>query len=150
MHRSLRTPVHVIASARRVGPQAAAVLGVAGAVVLVIILLRPAVATAACDRTASPGSLESKIDIAKPGQTICLKTGDYGTWEGTGKRITLRRTRASRPTMTVSFGPGDSGFTLDGMSGMGGTVRAGAHDFTIRNSTFTSPIDIEATDAGIL
>ena len=52
--------------------------------------------------------------------------------------------------MEVSFGPGDSGFTLEGMSGMGGSVGAGARDFTIRNSTFTSPIRIEATKADIL
>jgi hypothetical protein len=150
MFRSRRTSVCVIRSTERTGPPSFVALALAGAAVLLIILLRPAVATAACDRTASPGTLASRVEPAKPGQTICLKTGDYGTWTGTAKRITLRRARASRPTMNVSFGPGDSGFTLNGMSGMGGTVRAGAHDFTIRNSTFTSPIDLEATDAGIL
>jgi hypothetical protein len=121
-----------------------------GAAVLIAILLHPAAAAAACDRTASPGSLAAKLAAAKPGQTICLTTGDYGTWEGTGKRVTLKRARASRPTMNVRLGPGDSGFTLDGMHGMGGSVAEGAHDFTIRNSTFTSPIDIEASNAGIL
>jgi len=38
--------------------------------------------------------------------------------------------------MRYSFGSGDSGFTLDGMSGMGGSITAGAHDITIRNSAF--------------
>jgi hypothetical protein len=49
--------------------------------------------------------------------------------------------------MQVNFGPGVRGFTLDGISEMGGIVTPGARDFTIRNSTFTSTIDIEATDA---
>ena len=122
MHQSPRIPVHVIASAR-LGPRYAGVLLIAAAVVLAIILLRPAVATAACDRTASPRTLESKVDAAKPGQTICLKSGDYGTWAGHRQADHAPEGSRGRPTMKVSLGPGDSGFTLDGMSGMGGTVR---------------------------
>ena len=140
MVRLHRTPVHVITSAK---PLFVAAAVLAAAVVLMVVLLRPAVATAACDRTASPGTLASKVAKAKPGQTICLKTGDYGTWNGTDKRVTLRRARASRPTMRVNFGPGDGGFTLDGMSGMGGTIDGGARNITIRNSSFAEQLYVE-------
>ncbi len=40
--------------------------------------------------------------------------------------------------MRYSFSTGDSGFTLDGLSGMGGSITDGAHDITIKNSTFTT------------
>ena len=97
MVRLLRTPVHVITSAR---PLFVAAAVLAAAVVLVVVLLLPAVATAACDRTASPGTLAIEgRQAAKPGQTICLKTGDYGTWNGNRQAVTLRRARGSRPTM---------------------------------------------------
>ena len=44
--------------------------------------------------------------------------------------------------MRVSLGSGDSGFTLDGMTGMGGDI-SGASNITIRNSTFAGSLDIE-------
>src|SRR4051812_47246261 len=113
MVRSPWTPVNVLASLRRAGPLCAAALVLAGAVVLTIILLRPAVATAACDRSATPSTLASQISAASSGQTICLASGAYGTWSGTNKQVTLRAAEHARPAMRVDLGPGDSGFTLD-------------------------------------
>jgi hypothetical protein len=153
MVRSLWTMICALPHFRHAPRWCGATLAVASALVVVVALLpgrTPARAAAACDRTIGPEGFASQTAAARPGQTICLKTGDYGTWNGTGKAITLRAAPGNKPTMKVDLGPGDSGFTLDGMSGMGGIVSAGAHDFTIRNSTFTDSIRIEATNANIL
>ena len=51
--------------------------------------------------------------------------------------------------MQVNFGSGDSGFTLDGMTGMGGDIN-GASNITIRNSTFTGSLDIGGSNSNIV
>ena len=104
-----------------------------------------AVAAAACDRTASPSTLSSQISAASAGQTICLEAGSYGTWAGTNKAVTLLAESGVSATMKINFASGDSGFTLDGLSGMGGNVRGGATNITVRNSTFTSTVDVQGT-----
>src|SRR3954447_1204541 len=136
-----------------VGYLSARARAVAAAAVLAAVLVgtgSTAASAAGCDATATPAGLAGAVAGASAGETICLASGNYGTWQGTGKAITLKAASGATPNMNVNLGPGDSGFTLDGLSGMGGTVNAGAHDFTIRNSSFTSTIDIEATNAGIV
>jgi Concanavalin A-like lectin/glucanases superfamily/Right handed beta helix region len=135
-----------------VGHSSARARALAGAALLAAVLVgtgSTAASAAGCDATATPPSLSGAVAGASAGQTICLAAGNYGTWQGTGKAITLKATPGTA-TMKVNLGPGDTGFTLDGLSGMGGTVNGGAHDFTVRNSSFTSPIDIDATNAGIV
>src|SRR5687767_4771810 len=44
---------------------------------------------AACDRSATPSTLASQVSAATAGQTVCLADGNYGTWGGTNKAITL-------------------------------------------------------------
>ena len=125
--------------------------GIAGVVMAALLAARSqAAAAAACTRTATPATLSSQVSAAAAGETICLASGNYGTWSGTNKAITLQADAGASPQMQVNFGNGDAGFTLDGMTGMGGTVTGGARDFTIRNSAFTDTISIEATNANIL
>jgi hypothetical protein len=83
------------------------------------------------------------VSAATAGQTICLASGSYGTWSGAAKAITIRPQDGAVTTMNVSFTTGDSGFTLDGMSGMGGAITNGARDITIRNAAFTSQLVID-------
>ena len=53
--------------------------------------------------------------------------------------------------MQVDFNSGDTGFTLDGLSGMGGSIRGSANNVTIRNSNFTSTLTIQGSpEANIL
>src|SRR4051812_21181315 len=118
---------------------------VVAAAVAVAVSLSSAAAAGTCDRSATPSTLASQISAATSGQTICLASGSYGTWSGTNKQITLRADDGATPTMRVSLGAGDSGFTLDGLSGMGGSVAGGAHDFTIRNSSFDASFDVQGT-----
>jgi hypothetical protein len=122
------------------------VVVLAGVVVLAVVLAgrSPAAAAVSCDRSATPSTFAAQVSAATAGQTICLAGGSYGTWSGTNKAITVIAADGAAPTMQVSFGSGDAGFTLDGMRGMGGAVSGGS-DITIRNSTFTSSIDFSGT-----
>ncbi len=80
---------------------------------------------------------------------MCLATGNYGTWAGTNKAITVAAAAGASPQMRINFGSGDSGFTLDGMTGMGGDIN-GASNITIRNSTFTGSIDIGGANTNVV
>lgn len=107
--------------------------------------------TPTCDRNATTSTFAAQVSAATAGQTICLASGNYGTWTGTNKAVTIKAVAGVVANMIVGFDSGDSGFTLDGLSGMGGDVRAGARDFTIRNSTFTDTLRLQgAPGANIL
>ncbi len=100
-------------------------------------------ATADCDLNATPSTLAGRITSAAVGQTICLATGDYGMWAGADKAVTIKAAPGATPRMTLTLGSGASGFTLDGIAGMGGTIGDGASDVTIRNSKFATQLDVE-------
>jgi hypothetical protein len=109
----------------------------------VFVIARPlARAADACDRTATTSTFASQVTAATAGQTICLATGSYGTWAGTNKAITIAADTGAAPSMKVNLASGDTGFTLDGITGMGGVIGNGATNITIKNSTFTSPIRV--------
>lgn len=114
------------------------------------VLLSPALADSSCDLDATPATFAAQVAVANPGQTICLKTGDYGTWSGTDKAITVTAAGASTPTMQVNFAGGAAGFTLSGMNGMGGMIGSGASDITIENSTFAQQLYVEGTMENIV
>jgi hypothetical protein len=102
-----------------------------------------------CDLNATTSNFASQVSAAQAGQTICLASGNYGTWSGTNKAITVKAAQGATPTMTNSFTSG-GGFTLDGISGMSGTIYSTAHDITIQNSTVTGEEDVRTSGAGIL
>jgi hypothetical protein len=95
-------------------------------------------ATGTCNRNATPSTFAAEVSAATAGQTVCLASGSYGTWQGTNKQITIRAAAGATPTMGYQFGSGDSGFTLDGLSGMGGSISGGASNITVRNSAFNT------------
>ena len=102
-----------------------------------------------CNLNATPSTFAAQVNAATAGQTICLATGNYGTWTGTNKAITIAAASSASPQMQVSFGSGDSGFTLDGMTAMGGNI-AGASNVTIKDSTFTSGLDIGSGNSNVV
>jgi Concanavalin A-like lectin/glucanases superfamily/Right handed beta helix region len=108
--------------------------------------LSPAAGAPTCSRVATPSSFASQVSAASAGETICLSSGDYGTWYGTNKGITVTAASGSRPTMRFSFGPGTGGFTLDGMTDMAGTVWGGTA-ITVRNSTFSDSVSFDGGTA---
>jgi hypothetical protein len=101
-----------------------------------------------CDLNATPSSFNSQVSAAKAGQTVCLASGSYGTWSGTNKAITVRAASGATPTMQIDFAAGDAGFTLSGVSGLGGDIDGDAHDITISNSTSTDTIKITGDRSG--
>ncbi|HEX5395372.1 MAG TPA: dockerin type I domain-containing protein [Candidatus Saccharimonadales bacterium] len=107
-------------------------------------------AAAACAGTVTTTSnFASNISAASSGATLCLASGNYGTWTGTSKAITIKAADGATPQMKVSFGSGDANFTIDGMAGMGGTVTS-ASSVTIKNSDFTSPIDFQGNNQNVV
>jgi hypothetical protein len=102
-----------------------------------------------CDRNATPSTFASQVSAATAGQTICLESGAYGTWSGTNKAITIRNAAGATPTMRYSFGSGDRGFTLDGLSGMGGSIN-GAADITVKNSAFSGCANFGGSNTGVV
>src|SRR5919204_4764446 len=138
--RSLPSTSSPAARARLVGICLAGALGVVG---VSIGAGGSATAASTCDLSATPSSFASALSSASAGQTICLASGSYGTFAGTSKQVTIAAADGASPTMKVNVASGDANFTLDGMTGMGGTIAAGASGITIRNSTFTSTIDVE-------
>lgn len=102
-------------------------------------------ASAACDFKATPSTLAGRITQASVGQTICLATGDYGMWAGADKAVTIKAAPGATPRMTLTLGSAASGFTLDGISGLGGTIGNGASDVTIRNSKFATQLNVDGT-----
>lgn len=97
-----------------------------------------------CNLTATTGDFSSKISAATAGQVICLATGNYGTWSGTNKSITITKQSGATPTMDISFGSGDTGFTIDGLNIGGGDIGTAAKNITIKNSNFGGILYIDA------
>ena len=128
-------------------PARAVVLAVAVMSLLAAAMLfsgrSPAVAAGSCDLSATPSSFASQVAAASAGQTIGLASGSYGTWTGTNKQITITAAAGAAPTMKIDFDSGDGNFTIDGIGGLGGDMLNGSANITIRNSTFTSPLDID-------
>jgi hypothetical protein len=86
----------------------------------------PSPSPGTCDRTATPATLSSQVSAATSGQSICLASGDYGTFWGTGnnKPLTLRAADGASPKMVFDLGTGDSNLTLEGFSALSGTTDA--------------------------
>jgi hypothetical protein len=115
-----------------------------------------AAGSVSCDLNATPANFTTQISAATSGQTVCLATGNYGTWTGTSKSITVRNAAGASPTMMVNFDTGVGNFTLSGItigdgqmvgSSAPNLIASGAHDITIRDSNFTSQIIIRGTTA---
>ncbi len=123
----------------------------AGIVVLAgLMTTRSSAVAAGCNYNASPSSFSSAVSAAAPGQTVCLTSGDYGSWRGTNKAITVQAAAGAAPTMQISFGSGASSFTLSGMHGMGGSVSGGTSNVTVENSVFSSELSVDGAVSGIV
>lgn len=102
---------------------------------------------ATCDRQAtSLNQLNVEFAAAIPGETICLATGDYGTWTGGDKAVTITAAEGAAPVMALAFTTGDHSFTIDGISVAGASVLDGAHDITIKNSNVTANMVLHNLD----
>lgn len=104
-----------------------------------------------CDQSSTSSSdFATDLSAISNGQTLCLTNAvNYGTFTGTSKTITIIAQAESGPpdpvdaSMDLDFGPGDSGFTIDGnrarwdstvgLSITGAVIVSGATNITIKN-----------------
>jgi len=113
------------------------------------INLIPSEAGNGCDLNATTSNLASQVAAASAGQTICLATGNYGTWTGTNKAITLKAASGANVIFNnLEIRDGDRGFTIDGVTVGQATIYGSGYsnytnqptDITIRNTAFTGTI----------
>lgn len=95
--------------------------------------------TGSCDRNATPSTFASQVSAASSGQTVCLASGDYGTWQGVDKALTLRgaagATAVLHPLIKSAVGLVLDGLVLEDPAGQDqGEVDVG--NVTIRNSSY--------------
>jgi len=109
----------------------------------------PAPVPTGCDLNATTANFASQVTAATAGQTVCLASGNYGTFNGTNKTVTIRAATGAAPQMKISLGSGDTGFTLDGMTGMGGFI-GGVSNVTIKNSVFTDTLDTGGVNTNVV
>ena len=67
-----------------------------------------------CNLNATPSTFSSQVATATTGQTVCLASGNYGTWSGTSKAITIAPAPDASPTMSFDLGSGAANFTING------------------------------------
>lgn len=110
-----------------------------------------------CNLNATPANLDTQITAATTGQTVCLSAGNYGTWTGTNKAITVRSASGSSASMAFEFSSGDKDFTLDSLTINGGNIAGPGYtstaatrpqNITIKNSVFTSQVVIDYLQNG--
>jgi hypothetical protein len=105
-----------------------------------------------CTTNATTSTFASAVSAATAGQTICLAAGNYGTFNGTDKAITITAQSGATVTMGFNLGTGDKDFTLDGLTIPGGSINGPGYtstatnrpqNITIKNSTFTAAVVID-------
>lgn len=101
-----------------------------------------------CNLNATTSNFASQVSAATTGQTICLATGNYGTWAGTNKAITIAKQAGATPSINLDFNTGDSDFTVDGMDIGSANIMNGAKNITIRNSDFSDTLLIDGVANG--
>lgn len=97
-----------------------------------------------CDRKAGDSSeLRSQWAAAKPGQTICLSTGDYGTFRAGSKSgvVAVRPQPNALPTMSLDFS-GARNVRLEGLTIRGGSLTGDTRNVTLARNRFTSHLQI--------
>jgi hypothetical protein len=93
---------------------------------------------------ASTSTFASEFSAASAGQTICLASGDYGSFKGASKpgTVTITEQPGASASMSISFA-GASNIAIDGLTVRGGTITGATKNITIRNSAFTSATTID-------
>jgi hypothetical protein len=111
--------------------------------------------TITCNLNATTANFASQLSAATAGQTVCLAAGNYGTWNGINKAITIAAQSGVTATLSLNIGTGDGNFTLNGLTIGGGNISGNSGNFgsadrpqniTIKNSTFTAALNIEYID----
>lgn len=112
------------------------------------LLIAPHVAFSACDLNATTSNFSSQLAAAQPGQTLCLASGNYGSFSGVSKSspgVTITAASGATPSMSIAFrqtSPVAQWLILDSLTITGGDISAPANNITIQNSTITDKVNI--------
>jgi hypothetical protein len=99
-----------------------------------------------CDRgAATAAELARAFDAASAGETICLASGDYGTFRGGHKpgRVTVRADHGSRVTMALDL-ESTVNVRIEGVIVTGAEIAGASRNVTIARSRFTGIAVIHA------
>ena len=108
--------------------------------------LFPPPVTWVCNRTATSSSqLTSQWNAAQPGETICLTTGNYGTFRAGSKPgvVNVRPQAGATPTVRLDFGNAVN-VLVEGLTIDGGDVGGSSHNVTITHNRFTDRITLDS------
>ena len=119
----------------------------ASTVLIAFLLFVPHFAFGACDLNATTSNFAAQLSAAQPGQTVCLATGNYGTFAGANKSspgVTITAQSGATPTMGINFcsSAAVSWLTLDTITIPGGEICGPTNNVTFQNSHFTAELDI--------
>lgn len=99
-----------------------------------------------CDVNATTANFAAQVSATAAGKTLCLASGNYGTWNGTNKAIVVKSQAGAAVSMAINFGTSATAFILDGVTVTSGSMignSSGPKNLTIRNSTFTGALRID-------
>jgi len=97
-----------------------------------------------CNLNATTTTFTSQVAAATDGQTICLASGSYGTWSGVNKRIVITKQAGASPSMALNVA-NIANLTIDGIAITKADLNRNIKNLTIKNSTFTGFVYIDAT-----
>ena|GEM_PF-2013204 len=108
-------------------------------------------ATSCTGTNVDTSTFASAVNSAAPGTTLCLATGNYGSFGGVNKTspgVTIAAQSGATPKMIIDFGNANNAawLTFDGIKIGGGrsVICAPAHDITFKNAEASAELDIEA------
>ena len=106
-----------------------------------------------CTTSATPATFAGQFAALQPGQTLCLASGDYGTFRGGAKAapVTVAGGPGAVASMELSL-DSSSNLNLQNLTITGGELGGSSHDVTVAGSNFTGLflIQTSAPNAGIL
>jgi hypothetical protein len=106
-----------------------------------------------CTTSASPATFATEFAALRPGQTLCLASGSYGTWSGGAKPgpVKVAGTPGASASMALDFASA-SNVTVQNMTITGGQIRGGSRDVAVLGSNFTGLflIDTSAANANVV
>jgi Bacterial TSP3 repeat len=112
--------------------------------------LFPPPVTWVCNRTASSSSqLSSQWSAAQPGETICLTTGNYGTFSAGSKPgvVNVRPQAGATPTVRLNFSNAVN-VLVEGLTIDGGSVGGSSRNVTVTHNNFLDQVRINSDQAG--
>jgi hypothetical protein len=99
-----------------------------------------------CDVNATTSNFAAQVSATPAGKVLCLAAGNYGSWSGTNKAITVKAQPGAAVSLSFNFGTSSGNFTLDGVTVTSGSIIGNStapKNITVRNSTFTGALVID-------